>query len=64
MDYIKNGTVYQGQQTFSIQVADETELNSLLDYGYTPGTIAHTPGYKQVWELAADGTWTSVFESE
>ena len=64
MDYVKDGKVYQHRQIFSILVQSESDLASLSDYGYEPGTIAHTPGYAAVWELGQDGTWVDMLGGE
>lgn len=43
----------------SVLVADESKLS--LVTGAAPGCLAHTAGYKKVWELATDGTtWEPV----
>ena len=57
MDYVKNGRVVQGQQTFAVLVQSEADLANLDPYKYTPGTLAHTPGWAEVWELDATGNW-------
>lgn len=30
------------------------------DYKYATGSIAHTPGYKQLWEYDANGNWVEI----
>lgn len=62
MDYVKDGKVFQGVQVFTIQIESEEDLDLLDDYGYAPGTIAHTAGWKEAWELGADGTWVDMLE--
>lgn len=64
MDYVKNGKVYQNIQMYTIQVESEEDLELLDDYGYAPGTIAHTAGWKQAWELSTDGTWVDMMGSD
>lgn len=59
MDYVKNGRVVQGQQTFAVLVQSEADLANLDPYQYTPGTLAHTPGWADVWELDANGNWVA-----
>ena len=64
MDYVKNGKVYQNIQMYTIQVESEEDLELLDDYSYAPGTIAHTAGWKQAWELSTDGTWVDMMGSD
>ena len=63
MDYVKDGKVYQNVQMYTIQVESEEDLALLTGYGYAPGTIAHTAGWKNAWELGADGNWVDMMES-
>ena len=61
IDYVQDGVVYHGVHTSNVQVGDADELELLA--GYTPGTIAHTAGYKKMWELDTDGeTWAPIQE--
>jgi len=64
-DYVKDGVLYVGgQATGNVLVESENDLTGVAQTGrYAPGTLAHTGGYKTVWELAADGTWP-VMKSE
>ena len=39
-------------------VGAEADL-ALLDF-CQPGSMAHTAGYKKVWELGVDGTWEEM----
>lgn len=64
MDYVKNGKVYQNIQMYTIQVESESDLALLSDYSYAPGTIAHTAGWKQAWELNTSGTWVDMMGSD
>ena len=32
------------------------------DYSYSYGSIAHTPGFKHMYEAAADGSWEEIGE--
>lgn len=57
-DYVKNGEVFVGANASSILISAESDLQQLE--GYSPGSIAHTAGYKRMWELSTDGAWTEL----
>ena len=61
-DILKNGVVQQGRQVTMIMVTAESDLADLNDYGYEPGSLAYTTGFKDIWQLGADGTWVNVLE--
>ena len=63
IDYIKNGTLYRGASADSVLVPSEDYLATLVDI-YTPGAIAFTAGFKQMWQLSADGTWIDMMTDE
>ena len=56
MSYVKDGEIITDKQMQSIMVESETDLTLLT--AFAPGTIAFTAGYEEVWQKAADGTWT------
>lgn len=58
IDYVKNGEVFVGASASSILISTESDLQQLE--GYSPGSIAHTAGYKRMWELSAGGMWTEL----
>ena len=58
IDYVKNGEVNVGADASSILISAESDLQQLE--GYSPGSIAHTAGYKRMWELSTDGVWTEL----
>lgn len=60
MDFVKDGKVFQGVQSFSVQVESEDDLENLAPYGYTPGTMAFTAGFAKMWQLDSDGNWVSL----
>jgi len=64
IDYLKNGIVEQGRQVQCVLVGAESDLASLAPYGYEPGTIAHTAGFKNMWQLDVDGTWVDMLNDE
>lgn len=59
LDYVKDGVLHRGANTPSVMVTAESDLSE-LPKDYPPGTIAQTAGFKQMWQLAADGTWVSL----
>lgn len=59
MDYVSNGVLYKGAQGDSVLIGSETDLSALE--GYEPGALAHTAGWRKVWELDVDGTtWVEM----
>ena len=64
MDYTKNGqiastiNVHSGQS--SVMVESESDLASLS--AYSPGTIAFTAGFTNMWQLNASGEWIVIVE--
>lgn len=60
MDYgkIADG-IYFSDSAPMIEVAGAEKLADLA--GAQPGTIAHTAGFKNMWQLATDGTtWVEM----
>lgn len=43
-----------------IRSSDDLELSDLS--AYPPGTLAHTAGWKGVWQKGADGSWVDMME--
>lgn len=66
--YIKDGKVKSGDlldDRSPVMVEAKSELATLSEKMDTiPGMIAFTAGYKDMWQLAADGTWEPIVESE
>lgn len=31
-----------------------------VEYGYSLSSLAHTPGYKRMWEANANGEWIEI----
>lgn len=60
VDYVSDGTLYNGAEAKTILVTSETDL-ALLPETYAPGTIAYTAGFAKMWMKAADGTWADCF---
>jgi len=65
-DYVKDGVLHVGSKGFSgnVQVESADDLTALAAMGLlTPGTLAHTAGYQNIWELGTDGAWAVVREA-
>ena len=61
--YMKDGELCPGDKLNDrtpIQVESKSDLANLTDT-FT-GTIAYTAGFKNMWQLAADGTWEAIVE--
>lgn len=63
IDYADSeGNLQRNAQVSSIMVTSENDLENLPN-DYLPGSIAYTPGFKLMWQLAADGTtWVSLLD--
>lgn len=61
--YVKDGDLYTGRTADAVMVEDEDDLTGLTGI-LNPGSIAFTAGYKEMWQLAADGTWVDMLEAE
>lgn len=46
--YVRDGNIYIGEATDNILVGSAADLDLLL--GFTPGSRAHTAGWKKIWE--------------
>ena len=58
VDYVKDGVLHRGSTGGGVIVESESDLDNLPTY--RPGSLAHTPGYQQVWEADTDGAWVSI----
>jgi len=47
---------------FLIDSEDDIETPPTDQYSYAPSSIAHTPGYKHVYESDASGSWVEIGE--
>ena len=59
-DYVQDGVLYHvnGNQNVLIESADD--LEDIAPY-YLPGALAHTKGWKAIYELGPDGaTWEDM----
>lgn len=51
-----DGALVTGKEAMAVMVTDEDDLTALAGE-VNPGSIAFTAGFKQAWQLKADGTW-------
>ena len=58
-DYVDSNNVLHVGGDGGLMVLNQSQL-ALLPSSYGPGTMAHTAGYKLVWEKGIDGTWESM----
>ena len=47
---------------FLIDSVDDIETPPTDKYSYAPASIAHTPGWKHVYEAGSDASWTEIGE--
>ena len=62
MDYVKDGVLYSTNVRGGVMVETAADLPELPEY--SPGTLAHTPGWKAVWERTAMGGWKNITGGE
>lgn len=62
LDYVQNGVLHVNSEARAVCVTGQNDLAELT--GYSPGSIAFTAGYKNIWQLGADGAWVDLLESE
>ena len=55
----EGGTLMHMQPKYTGLVVNEADLANVPDDA-APGSMFHTAGYAQMWELGLDGTWVSV----
>lgn len=58
IDAVVSGNVVKDVAAPSVLVTAQADLSGLA--GYPPGTIAYTAGFKNMWQLAANGSWVSL----
>lgn len=56
-DYVKDGVLYKGAGSASVMVESESDLSDITG---SPGKIAYTAGFENIWQMAADGTWVEL----
>ncbi len=62
LDYVKDGVLHVNSEARAVCVTGENDLAQLT--GYSPGSIAFTAGYRNIWQLGADGTWVDLLQIE
>ena len=58
IDYIQDNKLIIGSSPRCVMVGSENDLDDLDDY--TPGSVAYTAGYSNMWQLDASGEWVSI----
>jgi hypothetical protein len=56
-DYVLNGEIVNNAVTEQILISSASELSGLTNY--SPGAIAYTAGYRQMWQKAPNGFWVA-----
>lgn len=56
-DYVLNGQIVNNAVTEQILISSASDLAGLDNY--SPGAIAYTAGYRQMWQKAPDGSWVA-----
>ena len=60
-DYVDgNGNLVKNDDAKMVMVRNKADLDILENY--RPGTIAHTAGFKNMWQLDAVGEWQTIVE--
>ena len=60
-DYVDgNGNLVKNDDAKMVMVRNKADLDILE--GYRPGTIAHTAGFKNMWQLDASSEWQTIVE--
>ena len=62
--YYEDGTIIQVAPKSSIMVASKDDLDSITAADLPPTSIAYTAGFKNMWQLDADGVWQPIIEEE
>ena len=58
-DYVKDGVLYVDNLDGGVLVESESDIANLPS-DYRPGTLAHTAGWKKIWERDSHGIWVPV----
>lgn len=60
-DYVDgNGNLVKNDDVKMVMIRNKADLDILENY--RPGTIAHTAGFKNMWQLDAVGEWQTIVE--
>ena len=57
MAYVDGNKIISNIPMQTILVSAHSDLENLIDY--SPGTIAYTAGYRQMWQKAPNGSWVA-----
>ena len=55
-----DGAIHTEEPVRGVMVRSEDDLALSAFEDYSPGTIAFTAGFENLWQKAADGTWASI----
>ena len=59
-DYVKDGVLYVGNEyNGNVLIESSSDLTDIAEF-YQPGAMAHTAGWANSWERAADGDWEPI----
>lgn len=56
------GNEYNNYSNYKEFLLDsEADINNIpADGNYSPGSIAHTPGFGKIWEADSQGRWVEI----
>lgn len=57
-DFVKDGRIYKDYPAKTVMIASESDLSYLANY--SPGTIAYTAGYENIWQKSVTDEWVSI----
>lgn len=59
---MERGNEYNNYSNYTEFLLDSDEdINSIpAGADYSPGSIAHTPGFKRIWEADSQGAWVEI----
>lgn len=64
--YFKNGTLYANsdRNATAVLIGSENDLQSEVLRQMEPGTIAHLPGWRKIYELSPAHTWIQKIQND
>ena len=58
-DYVASDVLHKQVPTDSVMVGSSSDLANIKD-NYSPGVVAYTAGFTNMWQLSAAGEWVSI----
>lgn len=58
-DYVRNGELHSVGIASAVMISSSDDLAELSTH-YPPGTLAYTPGFRDMWQLNAEANWISI----